>query len=156
MTKAHLTAMARNKPSKPMEWLASNDRIGWPALDFGCGKGYDADEYNMDKYDPHYSPAMPSGLFETITCNYVLNVIESDTERLKVLRDIRKKLTPDGKAYITVRADRNALKGRTSRGTYQCEVVLRLPVVRKESGYVMYMLTREDTLDSTVMTVRVN
>lgn len=156
MSNEHKTAIARNKPSKPMEWLASNDRIVGPALDYGCGKGFDADEYRMAKFDPYFSPDMPSGTFDTITCNYVLNVIEQDAIKLKVLREIRRKLSADGRAYITVRADSRALCGQTRIGTYQCEVLLRLPVVRKTSGYVMYMLTKEDVLDRTIVSSKVN
>ena len=154
MSKAHLTAMARKTPSAPMKWLATNDKIVGRALDFGCGRGYDANEYNMESYDPHYEPIMPGGRFETITCNYVLNVVESDIDILLVLQHIRNRLTATGKAYITVRNDRRALRGITSKGTFQAHVILKLPVVRSCAGYTMYELTMFDYVNNNMVEVR--
>ena len=147
------TAMARVAPSAPMRYLAAAGLIKGRALDFGCGKGYDAREYNMSSYDSHYCPEMPNSWFDTITCSYVLNVIKDNTERLRVLTDIQDRLKDGGKAFITVRNDRRALCGKTSRG-YQCHVILRLPVVRSVSGYVTYVLDCNDRIDGTIMETR--
>ena len=140
MGNEHKTAMSRVAASAPMKWLASQERIVGNALDYGCGKAYDAREYCMKSYDPHYYPIMPDGRFDTITCNYVLNVIKSPVERLRVLTDIRDRLARGGKAYITVRNDRRALCGITAKGTWQGHIMLRLPVVRSCAGYVIYEL----------------
>jgi len=153
MSKAHLTAMTRKTPSAPMSRLAADDRIKGKALDYGCGKGYDADAYCMKKFDPHFYPVMPDGLFETITCNYVLNVIESRKERLRVLRDIQGRLVPGGKAFITVRNDKRALRGTTSKGTWQGHIILKLPVVHSCAGYVTYELSN-DKIDWIIMEAR--
>lgn len=147
MSNAYKTAISRNKPSVPMRALSAAGRIVGRALDYGCGKGRDAYTYQMEKYDPHFAPVMPDGQFETITCNYVLNVIESAEERLQVLRDIQARLLPHGAAYITVRNDKAALNGRTSKGTWQGLIVLDLPIVQRGSGYVTYLLTKPTQLE---------
>lgn len=144
MNDVHKTAMTRKSPSAPMKWLASNDMIVGRALDWGCGRGYDAETYNMESYDPHFQPIMPDGKFKTITCGYVLNTIEFKETRLLVLRDMQSKLELGGKIYISVRNDKRALHGTTSKKTWQGLIVLKLPVVRKMSGYTMYLLTNEN------------
>ena len=148
------TAMKRVTPSAPMKWLAANDRIVGRALDYGCGHGYDADTYGMDSYDPHFQPDAPGRYFDTITCNYVLNVIESKVERLQVLRDIQARLESSGKAYITVRNDKRALRGTTSKG-WQGHIVLRLPVVRSVAGFIIYEMNCKDKLNNYIMEARI-
>ena len=150
----HHTAISRKVPSRPMAWLAANDRIVGRALDYGCGKGYDASAYDMASYDPHYHPDSPGRYFDTITCSYVLNVIESDKERLMVLRDIQARLEKDGKAYITVRNDKRALRGITSKDTWQGHIILKLPVVRSCAGYVTYVLDRNDGISESILEAR--
>ncbi len=137
---AYKTAIARKSPSVPMKRLATAGRLVGRMLDYGCGRGCDARTYGMDSYDPHFQPVMPDGTFETITCNYVLNVIASESERESVLRDIRSRLSAGGCAYITVRNDRKALNGYTSKGTWQGLVVLDLPVVHKCADYITYAM----------------
>ena len=55
---AYKTAITRKKPSLPMRWLAKEGLIPSriDTLDYGCGKGFDADYFGMDKYDPHFFP----------------------------------------------------------------------------------------------------
>jgi 2-polyprenyl-3-methyl-5-hydroxy-6-metoxy-1,4-benzoquinol methylase len=83
---------------------------------------------------------MPHGQFDTIVCNYVLNVIESAEGRMQVLRDIQSRLAPGGRAYISVRANKKDLKGLTSIGTWQGLITLTLPIVYKDSDSVTYEL----------------
>ena len=147
---AHKTAIARKTVSVPMRGLFDKGRITGRALDYGSGRGFDAAHFGMECYDPHYSPLMPDGLFETVTCNYVLNVIESAEERLRVMRAIQNALAPNGTAYITVRNDKKALIGKTRTGTWQGLIVLDLPVVQRGSGYVTYELSPFARLDESV------
>jgi 2-polyprenyl-3-methyl-5-hydroxy-6-metoxy-1,4-benzoquinol methylase len=140
-TKAYRTARARSKPSVPITRLAKDGLLDGRCLDYGCGKSPDAEVYDMKKFDPHFSPEMPKGKFDTITCTYVLNVIESETERFKVLLDIQSRLTPTGIAYITVRNDIKSLNGKTSTGTWQGKITLNLPIQYKTSSYITYILT---------------
>jgi len=137
---AYKTAIARNKPSAPMKQLKANGRLMGRMLDYGSGRGFDANHFRMERYDPHYAPTMPEGLFETITCNFVLNVIEDPVKREAILQDIRSRLEKSGRAYITVRTDKKALNGRTSIGTWQGRVTLDAPVVTRGSGFITYCI----------------
>ena len=51
MNKSYKTAKSRQTLSVPMRYLrlCLNGRL----LDYGCGKGSDADALGMEKYDPH-------------------------------------------------------------------------------------------------------
>ena len=137
---SHLTAIARRAPSKPMQYLAARGMLRGRMLDFGCGRGYDADAYGMEKFDPHWSPVMPEGTFDTVVCNYVLNVIPSPSKRDDVLTVLSRSLAKGGIAYISVRNDRSALNGWTKRNTWQGLIELDLPVVTTNSNFTMYRL----------------
>ncbi|GMU26237.1 MAG: hypothetical protein AMXMBFR16_11420 [Candidatus Uhrbacteria bacterium] len=137
---AHLTAITRKKPSAPMQRLASSYLLSGRILDYGCGKGFDADHFGIERFDPYYSPEMPEGCFDTVVCNYVLNVIESPESRDAVMWDILSKLEKDGTAYITVRNDTKDLNGRTKRGTWQGLIRLNLPTLWTCADYTTYFL----------------
>ena len=142
------TAIKRNKPSAPMEFLKDSGYLKGQIMDFGCGKGMDADTYKMSKYDPYYFPVQLErykDTYDTITCNYVLNVLPKDEEK-KVLKNIQSLLTEEGKAYITVRRDIKK-EGITSKKTFQRNVELRLPVVvEKARRFCIYLLTKQTKL----------
>lgn len=150
---SYLTAMTRIEPSAPMRQLATDGLIVGRALDYGCGKGFDAEYYNMESYDPNFASPMPNGKFDTITCNYVLNVIEADEGRVVVLQAIKDRLTIGGMAYITVRNDRRALRGVTKTGSWQGLIVLRLPVRYKCAGYVTYELSQLTEVEWSIQSV---
>jgi len=135
----HKTAITRNKPSVPMRYLARKNLLTGNKLDFGSGKGFDANYFAMDKFDTFYSPAYPQKRYDTITCNYVLNVCF--TKEIKaILNTIKSLLNQSGIAYITVRRD--IIKpGFTSKGTYQKNVILDLPVLKETNSYCTYILT---------------
>jgi len=152
MNLSQLTAPHRDSPSEPMVYLADQDRLYGRVLDYGCGHGYDADYYGLDGYDPYLRPKKPKGKYDTITCMFVLNVLENEAEAVRVLTDIQSHLKRNGMAYIVVRNDKRALTGGpTEIGTYQQHVVLRLPVRRCQDGYVMYTLDNEDNLTPSVV-----
>jgi ubiquinone/menaquinone biosynthesis C-methylase UbiE len=109
-------------------------------LDYGCGKGKDADLLEFVKYDPFYFPHFPTEKFELITCNYVLNTLPDEAERQSVLDKIMELLLPQGEAYISVRADRKNLNGYTRKGTYQGYHPPMLPLLHKGSGFEIYHL----------------
>jgi hypothetical protein len=115
-------------------------------LDYGCGKGLDAQIYGMEKYDPHYYPDsqhLEFSAFDLITCNYVLNVIEKESDRIGIMARIYGLLADGGVAYISVRDDRANLKGHTKRGTWQGHITLDLPVERHEKGsFIMYRMEK--------------
>lgn len=135
---SHKTAIARTKISAPAKWLRDNGLLVGRVLDYGCGRGKDAEVLGCAGYDPYYRPEFPLGEFDTIMCNFVLNVIESADERREVIRDIILRLEVGGCAYITVRTDKASLNGTTKAGTWQGLIVLGLPVVHRGSGYIIY------------------
>jgi 2-polyprenyl-3-methyl-5-hydroxy-6-metoxy-1,4-benzoquinol methylase len=149
MNKSHLTALTRKKMSQPMAFLVDNDFFKArrnEILDYGCGKGFDANVMQFEKYDPFYFPQDLTGkAFKIITCNFVLNVIEDEDERAFVLLRIQHFLEEGGVAYITVRGDKKKLNGTTSKGTWQGLIELNLPVEKKTASWVMYRLTKNQS-----------
>jgi SAM-dependent methyltransferase len=152
MNKAHLTAIARTKPSAPAQWLHENGKLLGNVLDYGCGRGKDADTYGCDKYDPHYFPELMVlgeeilyDSYQTVMCNFVLNVIEDEIMRWHTLNSIRNLLKPGGHAYVSIRADKAKLKGRTSKGTWQGYIQMPEPwtLIHKGSGYELYELVKD-------------
>ncbi len=128
----HLTAKERTSISFPTRWLKQNNFLKGEILDFGCGFGFDTDElqkegFNIVGYDNYYRPEYPTKRFDTIICNYVLNVLESK-EQAEVLMEVSELLKPTGNAYFTVRRDLKYEGFRThyvhKQPTYQCNVVL--------------------------------
>lgn len=141
---SHRTAISRKTLSAPMRYLIEKGHIRFGEnkriLDFGCGRGQDADRLQIDRYDPYYFPDLPREKPDIIVCHYVLNTLPKCHEHA-VLNHIRSLLKPYGVAYITVR--RNVKKpGYTSKGTYQRNVVLDLPVVVENSDYCIYELRK--------------
>ena len=131
LNRSWLTAISRKSISRPMSYLCSMGLLKGRVLDYGCGLGQDVERLadrgvNIHGYDPHHQPDLTRGKFDTITCNYVLNVID-EHERLTVLAHIRTLLRKDGVAYITVRRD---FKGDyvTKKGTHQYVVFLPAPI----------------------------
>ena len=76
-------------------------------LDYGCGKGYDADRLGMFKYDPHFFDDQPAGTFDHVYCGYVLNVMDKK-EGQRVVDDMQALLKPRGTGYVVVRRDHKA------------------------------------------------
>lgn len=138
------TAIKRRTFSAPLVYLWENGLIPllWAnrCLDYGCGRGDDAEFLALDVYDPHFAPTMPRGRFACILCTYVLNTLPRSHEAA-ILANIRKRLTKDGVAYITVRRDIRK-PGYTSRGTYQRNVKLALPIVHENSNFCVYEMRR--------------
>ena len=137
--RSHLTAIARSRPSAPMAFLNKDHRLVGRTLDYGCGRGVDVDAFGMDGYDPHYSPKRPEGLYDTIVCNYVLNVVTRN-EQEQILRDIRGLLADNGIAYVTVRRD--ITKNYRTKNSVQRVVRLPYPVIRETLGYCIYYVTK--------------
>lgn len=147
INKSHLTAITRKKVSQPMAYLNEKNLINGIALDYGCGKGFDASHFEMDKYDPYYFPNLETkSIYDTITCNYVLNVIDSDQDIMECLKKIQNLLYKTGKAYITVRRDVKT-EGLTQKGTYQSNIQLNLQSLKRTSQYEIYVLDKNDDLN---------
>jgi 2-polyprenyl-3-methyl-5-hydroxy-6-metoxy-1,4-benzoquinol methylase len=137
------TAMGRKTISTPMRYLDTMgvfDTVDDRVLDYGCGKGFDADALALERYDPHFFPVMPKGKFDLITCNYVLNVVLPESIPL-VLDKIMSKLKAKGVAYISVRRD-IPKEGKQGKGCYQYYVSLPFPVVKENSTFCIYKLDK--------------
>lgn len=140
MVTGHKTAIKRNKLSAPMQWLIDNrDAVlheDSRVLDFGCGRGEDADIMGYEKYDPHWFPDEPSGLFDVIICSYVLCVLPPE-EQAEVIKKIQSMLEHDGIAFISARRDIKWLQD--GNGCRQRRVILnRDPVYEKAGSFAMW------------------
>lgn len=105
----HLTAKERNFPSWPTKHLFKKGLLKGTILDFGSGFGADGKflrkkGFEVVDYDNYYYPDYPNTRFDTIICNYVLNVVEPE-EQAEILMQISELLKPTGKAYFSVRRD---------------------------------------------------
>ena len=138
--KSHLTAITRKTLSAPMHYLFRHALIQ-PGLDYGCGKGTDATILGLEKYDPYYFPCRNFLYnFNLITCIYVLNVL-LPAEQVKVAKNIEYLLAPHGVAYFAVRRDVKQ-DGLTTKGTYQCNVVLDLPKLVENKNFCIYKMEK--------------
>jgi len=138
-----LTAIKRFKLSSPMNKLNKQGLLIGDVLDYGCGKGFDADCLGFDKYDPFYFPdLMRIFKYDTITCHYVLNVIREDQVQ-DVIEDILSLLKPGGKAYISFRNDLK-YNTRTQRiVSLEAELGHYNPLILTRVGYTMVEIKRE-------------
>lgn len=143
---SHLTIKARKYPSYPTKQLFSMGKIQGKVLDFGCGLGIDVaflrqNGFEIIGYDPHYAPEIPKGEFDTIICNYVLNVLLPE-EQVQVLMAVAELLKPTGKAFFTVRRDiqRGGFRTHTKLGVevYQCGVILPYKSILKTEHCEIY------------------
>jgi DNA phosphorothioation-associated putative methyltransferase len=108
---AYKTAMHRKVASVPGKYAIETlqPKLKFKnILDWGCGRGMDVSYFNeqglkAEGFDPHFSPDMPTGTYDFVTCSYVLNVIDKVSERKKCLTNIWWKLNTDGHALITIR-----------------------------------------------------
>ncbi len=129
---SHLTVKKRKWPSFPTKQLFLKGLIKGKVLDLGCGLGVDINFLKTNGvevygYDPYYKPDYPSEKFDTILCNYVLNILLPE-EQAHVLMAVSELLKVSGKAYITVRRDikRSGFRYNPKHQckTYQCNVIL--------------------------------
>jgi len=147
---SHRTAMNRSRLSAPMSWLLSAGHLNMTSiLDYGSGKGYDAnwlrlhgrpiEPSSVADFDPYYQPKLPNRKFDIVTCIYVLNVLPIEQE-MKVINEAFSFVAPQGKLFIAVRND--ILKeGETHIGTYQRRVNLDFPLLVKTRGFKIYQIT---------------
>lgn len=90
----HRTALYRTGLSKPVRLALDAGLIkqGTSILDYGCGRGSDADllrdlGYTVSAWDPAFFPDEPKIPADVVNLGYVLNVIENPRERLEVLHE---------------------------------------------------------------------
>jgi len=142
----YLTAIKRTDLSVPTRYLLQHYLLKGRILDFGCGFGYDTDElkkrgFDIVGYDYYYRPDFPEGKFDTIICNYVLNVLEPYAQA-EVLMNVTNLLSPKGTAYFAVRRDLAEegfrLHAIHKQYTYQCNVILPFVSLVSNNSYELY------------------
>ena len=148
MDKSHLTATSRRNLPLPTRWLLGRGLLGGRTLDYGCGRCHELNNrfFQTDGYDPHYRPELPTGQYETILCNFVLNTIDSNFNRAIIIQKILDLLSPTGTAYISVRNDVKKLNGLTKLGTWQGYVVPPGKLIHSCTSYRLYRLTKSSSL----------
>lgn len=143
---SHLTLKERQVPSYPTRHLLSSGMVRGKVLDFGCGNGVDVNflrekGFDVTGYDPYYVPEAPSSQFDTIICNYVLNVLLPE-EQVQVLMAVSELLNPTGRAYFAVRRDiqKNGFRIHAKHGkeVYQCNVLLPYKSIFKTENCEIY------------------
>src|SRR3989344_3047252 len=81
-------------------------------LDYGCGYGRDVEHYRKsglvaDGFDPHIPfgwGKLPDSKYDLVTLIFVLNVLPTMAERLKVLKQAAEYLNPAGKLLVVTRS----------------------------------------------------
>lgn len=89
------------------------------------------------------------GVFDTILCTYVLNVIPEYFDRALVVEQALGYLKQGGWLYVSIRAKRSELQGYTSRGTWQGYVGDQLEVggftlIRRVTDYEIWGWRKTD------------
>jgi len=149
MVQSHMTATGRKGLSAPMRRLREAGLLEGRVLDFGCGRGQDADALGIQGYDPHWRTEKPEGRYDVVTCNYVLNVLRLRKEREMVVQEILGLLEQGGVAYFTVRRD---IKGcyRTPKGwQVNVKAVAGAESLWKTAGYETFVIGRDPKTSST-------
>lgn len=114
--KSHLTAIKRNRLSKPwalaLAYLPNEcPRAQVMVLDYGCGRGDDRERltqmgYDAYGYDPHYTVnehSIHDRIYDIVSLVYVLNVIQNPQERLETLQKGWSLVRPGGHLLVAVR-----------------------------------------------------
>ena len=126
------TAIKRNRISAPLAFLLGEGLIAGKVLDFGCGRGFDANylksiNYKTDMFDPYWNNInIRNSKYDTIISTYVLNVVKKENED-SFLNKIKKHLRTNGVAYISVRRDFK--EDYESNKGFQRVVNLSLPIL---------------------------
>jgi DNA phosphorothioation-associated putative methyltransferase len=88
----HKAAISRNDFSKPVRLALEAGLLNQNKtfFDYGCGQGGDLERvgklgYESSGWDPYYRPDSPLVAADVVNLGYVLNVIESQTERREAL-----------------------------------------------------------------------
>lgn len=142
----YLTAIKRTDLSVPTRYLLQHNLLKGRILDFGCGFGFDTDELkrqglDITGYDYYYRPDFPEGKFDTIICQYVLNVLEPYAQA-EVMMNVTNLLSPKGTAFFAVRRDLTEegfrLHAIHKQYTYQCNVRLPFTSLVCNKTYELY------------------
>jgi hypothetical protein len=139
-------AIRRETVSKTARFLEENRLLRRRILDYGCGFGFDADHFGWEAYDPHYRQKVPQGVFDTIVCNHVANMLTRGSRR-ELFQAIQALLGPQGKAYISVSRKIPKTGKIAMRKRIQNYVVLTLPSLCCDDELEIYRLEVDSTFE---------
>jgi hypothetical protein len=129
--------------SDPVKVLQNKGLLLGQIIDYGCGRGFDADHFGWDGYDPYYRQEKPTGEYDTIICNHVANILTRKS-RHKMFESINGLLAEGGVAYIIVSRRIPEIGKMGLRKRIQNYIVLTLPSVHVAEGeYEIYKLNKD-------------
>src|SRR3954454_686004 len=132
-------AIRRETVSQTARFLDERRLLRGRVLDYGCGFGFDADHFGWEAYDPHYRQKLPDGLFDTVVCNHVANMLTRNS-RQELFRTLQALLAPQGQAYLSV-SRKIPTSGKIAlRKRIQNYVVLTLPSLFRDDELEIYRL----------------
>lgn len=121
--KSGKTAIKRSKLSKPLSTLINKDIINFDQLilDYGHGKGDDMKSlresgWRVEGWDPNHwlstvsyirHEEIPLNCFDAVYCGYVLNVLEFEGSRLRVVGNVHSFLVDGGVAAFSSRSTKD-------------------------------------------------
>lgn len=114
-------------------------------LDYGCGFGFDADHLGWEAYDPHYRQNLPAGVFDTVVCNHVANML-TRASRQALYATLQGLLSPVGLAYLSVSRKIPVTGKIAMRKRIQNYVLLSLPSIYRDEELEIYRLDRSTTV----------
>lgn len=129
-----ISRKAKSRPLKLTEHILLKKGKDSSILDYGCGRGSDAEFLIQDgfkntfKYDPYHFPdqSVLRGRYDTVLCFFVINVIPDEEDRIVLISNIRRLLKKDGTCIFGIRGDVGNISGMpykngflTSTGSYQ-------------------------------------
>ena len=134
------TAIKRDQLSSPVKWLLDHKKLhlfcNTSILDYGCGRGTDADILMVDKFDPYWFPnPIRKRQYDVVLCTYVLCIIPP-SERKSLIGKIMSYVSSRGMAYFSVRRD--IKEPNLRKGYTQWPVYLEYPVVEENSSFCIY------------------
>lgn len=132
-------AVRRETVSATAQVLVARGLVRGRALDYGCGFGFDADHFGWEAFDPHYRQKMPEGVFDTVVCNHVANML-TRSSRHALFATLLGLLAPGGTAYLSVSRKIPVVGKIALRKRIQNYVVLTSPSIYHDGDLEIYRL----------------
>jgi hypothetical protein len=139
-------AIRRETVSRTARFLEEHRLLLGRVLDYGCGFGFDADHFGWEAFDPQYRQKPPKGVFDTVVCNHVANMLTMQSRR-ELFQSIRGLLAPRGRAYLSVSRKIPKAGKIAMRKRIQNYVVLTLPSLYCDDDLEVYRLERDSAFE---------
>lgn len=141
-------AIRRSTISFGADWLVNQNLVNGRVLDYGCGFGFDADQFGWERFDPYYHQTKLEGDYDTIICNHVLNML-TRASRERAMQNIRSLLTDAGVAWLIVPRNIPQTGKAALRKRIQNYVVLTLHSVYADEKREIYRMTNTSEFEDT-------